>query len=42
MPLGTLLDSFPSAIFIAAHLLFLVLGVWTVRRAGVAKYAPAF
>jgi len=41
MPFGTFLDSFPSALFIAAHLLFLVLGVWAVRRAGAAKYAWA-
>ena len=42
MPFGTFLDSLPSAIFIAAHLLFLVLGVWAVRRAGAATYAAAF
>ena len=42
MPFGAFLDSFPSAIFIAAHLLFLALGVWAVRRAGTAKYAAAF
>ena len=42
MPFGTFLDSFPSALYIGAHVLFLVLGVWAVRRAGAAKYAPAF
>ena len=42
MPFGTFLDSFPSALYIGAHLLFLVFGIWAVRRAGLAKYAPAF
>ena len=42
MPVGGFLDSFPSALYIGAHLLFLLLGVWAVRRAGMAKYAPAF
>ena len=42
MPFGAFLDSFPSVIFIGAHLLFLVLGVWAVRRAGAVTYAPAF
>lgn len=42
MPFGAFLDSFPSAIFVGAHLLFLSLGVWAIRHAGAAKYAPAF
>ena len=42
MPFGTFLESLPTALYIGAHLLFLVLGVWAVRRAGVAKYAPVF
>jgi len=42
MPFGGFLDSFPAALYIGAHLLFLVLGIWAVRHAGMAKYAPAF
>jgi hypothetical protein len=42
MPFGTFLDSLPAVLFIGAHLLFLVLGVWAVRRTTAAKYAPAF
>ena len=34
MPAGTFLDAFPSAIFIAAHVLFLVAGLWAVRQSG--------
>jgi low temperature requirement protein LtrA len=42
MPFGTFLDSFPAAIFVGAHLLFLALGVWAVRRAGAAKHGEVF
>ena len=42
MPFGGFLDLFPSALYVGAHVVFLVLGVWAVRRAGLAKYAPAF
>jgi hypothetical protein len=31
MPFGTFLDSFPSPLFVAAHLAFLAVGVWAVR-----------
>jgi len=34
MPIGSFLDSFPSLLFTAAHVLFLVVGVWAWRRAG--------
>lgn len=43
MPVGGFLDSFPTALFVAAHLAFLVVGIWAVRqlsRSAVA-YAPA-
>ena len=33
MPVGGFLDSFPSLVFIAAHLLFLVVGLWAMRQA---------
>ena len=32
MPFGGFLDSFPSGIFIAAHIAFLVVGVWAAQR----------
>ena len=32
MPIGGFLDSFPTALFVAAHLLFLVVGLWAIRR----------
>jgi hypothetical protein len=32
MPIGGFLDSFPSLLFIGAHLLFLAIGVWTWRN----------
>jgi hypothetical protein len=34
MPIGSFLDSFPSLIFIAAHVLFLAVGVWAWKKAG--------
>jgi hypothetical protein len=34
MPIGSFLDSFPSLLFIAAHVLFLVVGVWAWKRVG--------
>jgi hypothetical protein len=43
MPFGEFLDSFPGALFYAAHLSFLVIGLWAIRqlsRSGVA-YASA-
>ena len=44
MPLGGFLDSLPSALFIAAHVLFLGVGVWAVRQATANKaaFAAAF
>lgn len=43
MPLGGFLDTLPSALFVAAHLAFLVVGIWAIRqlsRSGAAQ-APA-
>lgn len=31
MPFGQFLDSYPDALFIAAHLAFLVVGLWAIR-----------
>jgi len=31
MPFGTFLDSFPSLLFVSAHVAFLIVGVWAVR-----------
>ena len=33
MPVGGFLDSLPAMLFIGAHVLFLVVGVWAWRRA---------
>jgi hypothetical protein len=32
MPIGGFLDSLPTMLFIVAHVLFLVVGVWALRR----------
>lgn len=37
MPIGTFLDDFPKALFVAAHVLFLLVGLWAIRRASAAK-----
>lgn len=43
MPIGGFLDSLPGALFIAAHVLFLAVGVWAFRRVrqGRREDAPA-
>ena len=41
MPFGSFLDTLPAALFIGAHLLFLLVGLWAVRRVNGARYAPA-
>ncbi len=43
-PIGGFLDSFPSGVYIACHVIFLVIGLWAARKASAAKllYAPAF
>jgi hypothetical protein len=42
MPFGTFLDSFPSLLFVAAHLMFMAIGVWAVRSLTSARstFAP--
>ena len=44
MPIGTFLDAFPPALFIVAHIIFLLVGVWAATKAAKnkLKYAPAF
>jgi uncharacterized membrane protein len=42
MPIGSFLDSFPSLLFIAAHVMFLVVGVWAWKRVGGQRLAPTF
>jgi hypothetical protein len=44
MSIGGFLDSFPSVVFIAAHVLFLVVGYWAMRRAAAAgqPFSSAF
>ena len=32
MPVGGFLDSFPTLLFVIAHVLFLGVGLWAVRR----------
>jgi hypothetical protein len=44
MPIGSFLDSFPSVLFVTAHVLFLALGLWAWRKAARERrtLAPAF
>jgi len=44
MPIGTFLDSFPPALFMGAHIIFLLFGVWVAKKAMDQKlaYAQAF
>jgi hypothetical protein len=44
MPYGSFLDSLPSSLFVTAHVLFLVVGIWAATRLSGAKapYALAF
>ena len=44
MPIGTFLDSLPAMLFIAVHVVFLVVGLWAVKKAMAQKrrYAAAF
>jgi len=39
MPIGGFLDSFPTVVFIAAHVLFLIVGFWAMRRMSAAGQA---
>ena len=38
MPIGSFLDAFPAAIFISAHVIFLAVGLWAVRKAGAGAF----
>ncbi len=44
MHIGTFLDSFPPILFIGAHVIFLLVGVWAAKKAMDNKlaYASAF
>ena len=42
MPVGGFLDSFPATLFIACHVLFLVVGLWAMRQAAPRLPAAAF
>ncbi len=44
MPIGTFLDPMPSILFISAHVLFLLIGLWAVKKAMDMKlpFAKAF
>lgn len=41
MPVGGFLDQLPVVLFVAAHIAFLVVGIWAIRRTGRAAWAPA-
>ena len=32
MPIGNFLDSLPSALYIAAHILFIIAGFWAMKK----------
>ena len=32
MPFGTFLDMFPSLLFVGAHVAFIAIGLWAIRR----------
>jgi len=38
MPFGSFLDSFPSAVYIAAHVIFIIAGYWSYTRAKANNY----
>ena len=44
MPIGGFLEQFPSVMFVGAHLVFLLVGLWALKRATGDKmsYAWAF
>lgn len=43
MPVGGFVDSLPAVLFVGAHVAFLVVGVWAIRRLSRSHvaYAPA-
>jgi len=44
MPIGGFLDAFPTMLFVGAHVVFLLVGVWAWKTAAGSgrKFAPAF
>jgi len=44
MPLGTFLDTLPTALYVGAHVVFLAVGIWAVTKTkqNKAKFASAF
>jgi len=44
MPYGSFLDSLPTMLFVGAHVLFLVVGIWAAGKVAASKagYAWAF
>ena len=32
MPIGTFLDAFPPSLFIVAHIIFFLIGVWATKK----------
>jgi len=44
MPMGSFLDSLPTMMFVAAHVVFLAVGIWAVTQAkkNKARFASAF
>ena len=44
MPIGGFLDSFPAMLYVTAHIIFLVAGVWSAKKAmdHKLKFASAF
>lgn len=44
MPIGGFLDTLPSMLYVAAHVMFLLVGIWAWRKATTNKqaFAPAF
>lgn len=44
MPIGNFLDAFPTVLYVGAHMVFLVVGLWAVKKASdnKASYAWAF
>ena len=39
MPLGSFLDTLPPMLFIVAHIIFLIIGIWAANKAA-AKHLP--
>ena len=37
MPFGSYLDSLPTTLYVAAHVIFLIVGLWAWKRAAAKK-----